>query len=121
MDQEDRIIVAGYGTGTARVGAYARYLNDIGSGITSLEPTTLQLFPQPASDHLNMLTSGVTNGAGTVSLYNVAGRLVHSERVSLGTASLRIDLPAHLAQGSYALELRTPSGVLRSKMLVVRP
>ena len=58
-----------------------------------------QVFPNPASDHIN-----ITNPEGldvVATLYNNQGQVLLSQRVTTN----QLDLPAHLANGSYQLVL----------------
>ncbi|HEY0976965.1 MAG TPA: hypothetical protein VGE21_05800 [Flavobacteriales bacterium] len=119
MDQEDRIIVAGYGTGTARVASYARYLNDIGTSLPEGTTEILHVFPQPATEQINIHLDGTWAGPFTASLLALDGSLVRREGWS-ATGINRMHLPADLVQGVYVLEIRASDRVLRSKVMVMR-
>lgn len=63
---------------------------------------SLQAFPNPASDKINLLAAGLTNNNGQVQLYSSTGRLVRSLNVVSTNAEMDInDLPS----GVYLLRL----------------
>ena len=117
------IVLAGFGTGTQRVAGYARYTNSIGTGIAPIAMQTITVFPQPASDHFNITFNEGTTGPYTLSLFGADGALVYSVLVATrGSQPARIDLPAGLASGVYAMEVSsTDHALLRTRMMVVRP
>ncbi len=116
------IVVAGYGTGTQRVAAYARYINDIGSGITQTVANNFTVFPQPAIDHINISFTDGTTGPYTISLYGGDGSLVSFVRImAVGSQPAQFDLPVGLSPGVYAVEVREPDQFLRARVMVVRP
>ncbi|HET6463915.1 MAG TPA: T9SS type A sorting domain-containing protein, partial [Candidatus Krumholzibacteria bacterium] len=79
------------------------------------------LYPNPARDAVRIAIDAPERGAGTLSVYDVAGRLVSRETTALERGSnlffLR-SLPA--ASGVYFVHVSAPSGEARGRLLVIR-
>ena len=79
------------------------------------------LYPNPARDMVRIAINAPSSAAGTLSVYDVAGRLVSRETTVLQRGSnvlfLR-SLPA--ASGVYFVHVTAPSGEARGRLLVIR-
>ncbi|MEI6765456.1 MAG: C10 family peptidase [Bacteroidota bacterium] len=75
------------------------------AGIEGAETNNLiALWPVPAADHLNLLLSSALNGTITISIFDIAGKLMLTKQVDAASSnSLSIDV-SNLAAGSYILE-----------------
>lgn len=105
----------------ARVTYYRLQSTDLG-GSTRLYPGTVELlldaetntllsvYPNPATDLLNVGIAQPEKGRCRVELYDVYGRLVLSERAEIndGFGLLRLDISA-LAKGTYVLMVKNAS------------
>jgi hypothetical protein len=73
----------------------------------------LNIYPNPVTDVLNVQWKN-TNESANLSIRDLSGRLVLSERVANGNAVL--DLAA-LSSGNYILELQTGQSTLRKQVV----
>lgn len=73
----------------------------------------LNIFPNPITDVLNVQWNNTTETA-TLSIRDLSGRLVLSERVANGNAVLEL---SNLSSGNYILELQTENGSLRKQIV----
>jgi hypothetical protein len=73
----------------------------------------LNIYPNPVTDVLNVQWNN-TNETANLSIRDLSGRLVHSERVANGNAALDL---SRLASGNYILELQTGEGSLRKQVV----
>jgi len=85
------------------------------TGINEIEAKDVQIYPNPASDFVNL--NGV-NGA-TVTIHNMIGAVVHSENILSETARINVgDLPT----GNYILRITDPNSEkqLVKKLIIAR-
>jgi hypothetical protein len=73
----------------------------------------LNIYPNPVTDVLNVQWKN-TNESATLSIRDLSGRLVLSERVANGNAVLDL---SNLSSGNYILELQTEEGSLRKQVV----
>ena len=73
----------------------------------------LNIYPNPVTDVLNVQWNNTTETA-TLSIHDLSGRLVLSERVANGNAVLDL---SNLSSGNYILELQTEEGTLRKQVV----
>ncbi len=73
----------------------------------------LNIYPNPVTDLLNVQWNN-TNETANLSIRDLSGRLVHSERVANGNAALNL---SGLASGNYILELQKGDRTLRKQMV----
>jgi hypothetical protein len=73
----------------------------------------LNIYPNPVTDVLNVQWNN-TNETANLSIRDLSGRLVHSERVANGNAALNL---SGLASGNYILELQKGDRTLRKQMV----
>lgn len=81
---------------------------------TSLSPAETQwmLYPNPATDQVNLLDG---TGINRVRLYSLTGTLLLDEAAD-GTPAHRLDL-GHLPQGTYLLQAETPAGIRTERVV----
>lgn len=80
------------------------------------------LYPNPASDLLNLTLSAVQAGAVTLALYDLSGRLVESQMVpadSAGEMKVKMDVSA-LSAGVYTLRATQEEAEAVARVVVVR-
>ena len=117
------IVLAGYGFGSERATAYARYVNDLSTSVPSLMPLTnaLNIFPLPAEDHVFLTYASPTAGQVTVTLFSSDGRRVlsvdHGWQAE-GSHHLKIDLPRGSAPGMYLVEVVAGESVQRGRLVI---
>ena len=73
----------------------------------------LNIYPNPVTDVLNVQWNNTTESAN-LSIRDLSGRLVLSERVANGNAVLDL---SNLSLGNYILELQTEEGSLRKQVV----
>jgi hypothetical protein len=73
----------------------------------------LNVYPNPVTDVLNVQWNN-TNETANLSIRDLSGRLVLSERVANGNAVLDL---SNLSSGNYILELQTEEGTLRKQVI----
>jgi hypothetical protein len=73
----------------------------------------LNIYPNPVTDVLNVQWNNTTETA-TLSIRDLSGRLVFSERVANGNAVLELST---LSSGNYILELQTGQSTLRKQVV----
>ena len=81
--------------------------------------STLQLFPNPVSDHLNLQIEGLSNGIAQVQFVNPLGQLILTEKVQLqsGMNQIRMELPVDLQPGLYRVVV-SAEGVIQHASFV---
>jgi hypothetical protein len=73
----------------------------------------LNIYPNPVADVLNVQWNNTTETA-TLSIRDLSGRLVLSERVANGNAVLDF---SNLSSGNYILELQTTDRTIRKQVI----
>lgn len=88
-------------TGVTTFGAFAVQTEPIPRPITGL-------YPNPANDHLNVVTDLLSTGPVVFSIYDDKGQLVYrkQEALTIGLNRTRLDI-AHLSAGVYLLKVST--------------
>lgn len=85
------------------------------TGITDMQATMLNTFPNPCEDHLYVNTQGMS-GRGDIVIHNTTGKKVLSQRCVLGDI---INIPvAQLPAGMYILTLKAGRNLLTQKIIV---
>ena len=81
--------------------------------------TTLELYPNPTSDVINVSFNGSKTQNLTVRVVNVNGQLVYTDAVGQYTGQYRntIDL-SNVAQGVYFVQLITDQGTINRKVVL---
>ena len=71
---------------------------------------TLTLFPNPATDRVQLEFNGATDQAYTLNIFDMAGKLVHTDGgIALEGRNTRMVDVAHLSSGMYLVELSSKS------------
>ncbi|MBX2967035.1 MAG: Ig-like domain-containing protein [Cyclobacteriaceae bacterium] len=90
--------------------------------ITSIEDPSfagkIQVYPNPANREVNVVLPERTLTSIAVTLADAHGRTVHTNGFAAGEQQKTIDT-SELAAGLYILQLSTPQGVVRKKVMVV--
>ncbi|MDY4785894.1 MAG: T9SS type A sorting domain-containing protein, partial [Bacteroidaceae bacterium] len=85
------------------------------TGITDMQATMLNTFPNPCEDHLYVNTQGMS-GHGNIIIHNTTGKNVLSQKYVLGDI---INIPvAQLPAGMYILTLKAGRNLLTQKIIV---
>ncbi len=82
------------------------------SGLSTMQDDEVEIYPNPASDHVEIILNESIQG--TISILNLSGETmltqeIHSAYANLGTA--------HLAPGVYVISIRTQQGITIRKMI----
>lgn len=80
--------------------------------------TTFEVFPNPATDVVNVTFSLPLPGAGVLAIIDHTGRQVHSQTLSAGATTAEVDVRA-LAAGVYLLRVMDGQSPLAVKTFVV--
>ena len=85
------------------------------TGIENIDSASdnIILYPQPATDVLNIRTSKAINSA---EIYNMTGQLIMTETLSGISSEYTLSVGA-LSTGSYVLVLKAEDGVYREKFI----
>jgi hypothetical protein len=92
----------------------------IGTGVESLaDGTSLELYPNPTSDVINVAFNGSKTQNLTVRVVNMNGQLVYSDAVGQYTGQYKntIDL-SNVAKGVYFVQLITDQGTINRKVVL---
>ncbi|MCI4667168.1 MAG: T9SS type A sorting domain-containing protein [Bacteroidia bacterium] len=81
----------------------------------------MELFPNPAKDHVSIVLSGIKEGGYLIRISDISGKQVFMERraMSSGTPQVIHSLNG-LTGGCYLVELRGVEGVFRKKLILHR-
>jgi hypothetical protein len=85
-------------------------------GINEPGNTSIDLFPNPATDKL-LISTGDMQGNYTVQIFNTMGQLVHTAYGELNGQPVQTDV-SHLASGVYTIQMHTQSGIANAKFVV---
>ncbi|MEL6659414.1 MAG: aryl-sulfate sulfotransferase [Bacteroidota bacterium] len=102
--------------GVGMVGSYPVKISDIVSSQELVEGS-IQLFPNPATDQLNIRFDATLENVLSLELHNAAGQMVLSESIPNSVATYAINT-SNFAAGLYWLKIRTGDGVLTKKVLL---
>jgi hypothetical protein len=80
-------------------------------GIEELEGQQVSIYPNPATDYVQVLSSG----KGDVNIYDITGKLVMTSRINNPTEVLDI---SKLAKGVYVLKTSTSDKVFTKKLVI---
>jgi subtilisin family serine protease len=77
--------------------------------------TGLEFYPNPASDRIVIRLPAGSLGPYTLKYYDLNGAIADAQSVSLPG---EVMLPAGLAPGFYILELNSPGGIFRNRLII---
>jgi hypothetical protein len=83
--------------------------------VQEITEASIQVYPNPANDLLNLVVQGIPSTQATVVLYDLNGKIIYSGSVL--QANSAIDLSS-LSSGFYFLEYRDGQKVGRKKIVV---
>lgn len=111
-------VTTGLVTGTTKL-----YLNNSITTVDFLNDkaiSSLDLFPNPASRHLNVKINAQDNQLMEMSIFDTNGRLVsrQDQNIQAGQNNFSIDI-AHLTKGLYIIQLNNGSSILSRKFSVL--
>lgn len=110
-------LTVGNGCGTETI---TQTIEIVGTGIESLaDGTTLELYPNPTSDVVNVAFNGSKTHNLTVRVVNTNGQLVYTDVVGqyAGQYKNSIDL-SNVAKGVYFVQLITDQGTINRKVVL---
>lgn len=115
-----RIVLGGYGAGNQRATAYARYQNEIGTGIGSARNVEhISAYPMPVRDLLFLRVPATISGPVAVSITDAQGRWVKRLTATPdGSGTLRLNWPQDMDNGTYIIIV--PGTSLRARVVAMR-
>jgi Secretion system C-terminal sorting domain len=119
--QDGGYIISGTGTIGSAFGAYIIKTDSLGivssgTGIAEVNnPLLFDVYPNPASEILNVKIKGVSGRNASLTIYNMNGQLVYATGVK-NNATVQIDLSV-LPYGMYAVSLRSNNRIFIRKIL----
>ena len=81
------------------------------------QTSTLQVYPNPAKDVLNLSLSGL-NGQATLGLFNLQGQQLHSQVLEFTQGQATFALLPGLPTGTYLVTLKTKTDAYTTKVVV---
>lgn len=83
--------------------------------------TKINIYPNPASDHTELLIQGFPQGDIKIELFNIHGELVwqKSSLINLDKERIKIKLD-NLACGSYLLKAGNNNGIVTTRVMILR-
>jgi len=82
-------------------------------------PLHVALYPNPASDLVNLAITTRQSEEATLRIFSTDGRLVAQQTILLSTGSQTIPLRiSHLSAGFYMVEVKTSNSIVTQKMIV---
>lgn len=91
-------------------------------GTIGLEEEILRnfkVFPNPATNQLNIKFDGINNSESTFELSNMVGTRVYSKKLSNSSGNFSLDI-SRLPRGVYFYTLKSSGKVLTTKKLIIR-
>jgi hypothetical protein len=79
------------------------------TGLNDIQNTNFNLYPQPASETINIMMNAYLN---SYSIFNLNGQVIESQNQK----ETQIDV-AHLPKGVYIIEVNSTKGIIRRKFL----
>ncbi len=86
----------------------------------SIEPVGMSLYPNPVVSNLRLDVPSLDNGEYTVSIFNLIGKQISDQRITMSSGSSNEIDVKELPQGTYLLSLRDDQGaILDTRSFVV--
>jgi len=87
------------------------------STLATTKPT-LGVYPNPFQSTVSLTMENVADTKVVVNIFDVVGKLVHSQVVNVANGSVNEELNlAHLTAGSYQMHIATSAGVLKQRLM----
>ncbi|MBK8563427.1 MAG: T9SS type A sorting domain-containing protein [Saprospiraceae bacterium] len=81
------------------------------------EPGTIAIYPNPATDQVNVVLGNGAGNAVSAKLMDVQGRTMTASVTGLGGSNLNLDT-ANAAAGLYFLHVKTTAGMFIRKIVI---
>lgn len=107
MQSDFKILQVGQvNDGGLRIGM-ARFFNNtiIETNINTLNPNSVSLFPNPASDKIYIAGLPANINGGSFQIMDITGRLIESVTITDNTGEIEINLPEYLNPGMYVIRI----------------
>ena len=82
-------------------------------------PATFILYPNPASDIIQLQFANPLNEKGNVVIYDICGRIVKKVEIDFNNNTIEVDIK-NLNQGNYCLKLNGNSYTYAKHFIVTR-
>lgn len=96
---------------------YFDYNTFSSAGINPADKNQLSIYPNPASNHVNVNYTAPTKKDMTMTIYNQVGQLMATEVLSGKKTSSKMDV-SHLPNGNYILRLEDANSTVQSKLTI---
>lgn len=133
FNQNGKVTVAGEFFGNVNIGGtlvsapsgeYSAFVTKMGGGTVGLNEYTessLEVFPNPASDHFNVQLPNVSDARITLEISDMTGKLVIVESIDLFSMVQQYSIDtSELPAGTYSVRLDTSEGYFTTKVLITR-
>ncbi|OAQ42037.1 hypothetical protein A5893_02675 [Pedobacter psychrophilus] len=92
----------------------------VNDGVKKASQFAMQIFPNPASDYLNIQISDFKGKNGKITIYDFSGRMVYQQYVLTNSNKniFKINLNSRLTNGVYVVEFSGNGGFKREKLLI---
>ena len=88
-------------------------------GVSTRNISGMKMYPNPASESVNITFSAENAEAGIVSVMNLMGQIVYTNNVEVNEGYNKINLPVkNFNSGVYMVTLRTNTGISTQKLIV---
>ena len=89
------------------------------TGIVDNTLSNMKLYPNPATDNVNILIASKENANAQLNIFNLMGQLVYSENVAVaeGNNLVRVST-SNLQAGVYMVNIKTNAGTSTQKLIV---
>ena len=91
--------------------------NGVNIELNETSLNTIQFFPNPAKDYIEITSNGFLQGETSINIYNVLGEIVRSYEYSDFGNSQKINLE-ELAVGSYVVEFENNKTTSQHRLMV---
>ena len=89
------------------------------TGIVDNTLSNMKLYPNPATDNVNILIASKENANAQLNIFHLMGQLVYSENVAVaeGNNLVRVST-SNLQAGVYMVNIKTNAGTSTQKLIV---
>ncbi|MGQ3130358.1 MAG: GEVED domain-containing protein [Flavobacteriales bacterium] len=89
----------------------------VASGLAEIEGGTLKLYPNPATDLLNLAFENVADMQVNLSLLDAGGKTLQNSRLNIGNGTLHTMDISRLAPGIYMLKIHSDKGITSCRFI----